>query len=152
MAVRQRKSSHQTFNVLWTLNHRKTQRKGIHQLTNQTPYFPQPDFKFDPLNFPSGITILWTRVFHLCSHSNNETCFSFICEIWCLQKKNLELPLILFIFKRENKIRKKTLYDSLFGKDMLAKTEFGSEGQVTYWEGTVVSCITPLNPYTYDLY
>ena len=42
--------------------------------------------------------------------------------------------------------------DSLFGKDMSAKTESGFEDQVTYWEGTVVSHNTPLSLYTYDLY
>ena len=44
------------------------------------------------------------------------------------------------------------MYDSLFGKDMSAKTEFGFGGQVTYWEGTMVSRNTLLIPYTYDLY
>ena len=37
-------------------------------------------------------------------------------------------------------------------KTGLRKTEFGFGGQVTYWEGTVVSRNTPLSPYTYDLY
>ena len=36
--------------------------------------------------------------------------------------------------------------DSLFGKDMSTKKESGSGGQVTYWEGTVVSHNTPLSP------
>ena len=31
----------------------------------------------------------------------------------------------------------------LFGKDMSTKIEFGFEGQVTYWKGTVVSRSTP---------
>ena len=30
-------------------NIKKTQRKGIHQLTNQTPHLPQLKFKLDPL-------------------------------------------------------------------------------------------------------
>ena len=42
--------------------------------------------------------------------------------------------------------------DSLFGKDMSVKTEFGFGGQVTYWEDTVVSHNTSLSPYTYDFY
>ena len=34
----------------------------------------------------------------------------------------------------------------------LWKIEFGFEGQVTYWEGTVMSRNTLLSPYTYGLY
>ena len=60
-------------------------------------------------------------------------------------RKDLESPLIL-IFLKGKKIRKKTLYDSLFGKNMFAKTESRSGGQVTDWEGTVMSRNTPLNP------
>ena len=37
-------------------------------------------------------------------------------------------------------------------KTGLWKIEFESGGQVTYWEGTVVSRSTPLSPYTYGLY
>ena len=55
-------------------------------------------------------------------------------------------------FKMENKIRKKTLYNFLFGEDMLEKTESKSEGQVTYQEDMVVSHSTPLSLYTYGLY
>ena len=44
------------------------------------------------------------------------------------------------------------MYDSLLGKDTYAKIEFGSEGQITYREGIVVSRITPPNMYTYSLY
>ena len=42
--------------------------------------------------------------------------------------------------------------DFLFGKDMSTKIEFGPGGQVSYWEGTMVSRSTPLSPYTYGLY
>ena len=49
----------------------------------------------------------------------------------------LESPLILFIFKRENKILNITLKVTPFGrKNMSMKIESKSEGQVTYWEGT----------------
>ena len=68
ITINQRKSSHQTLNVLQSHNHRKTQREGIHQSTNQTPHLSQLKFKLDPLNIPNEVTILWTCVFHMCSH------------------------------------------------------------------------------------
>ena len=47
----------------------------------------------------------------------------------------------------------KTPNVTLEGKKIgLQKIEFGSGGQVTYWESTVVSRSTPLSPYTYSLY
>ena len=68
IAVKHIKSPHQTLNVLWSLKHRKAQREGIHQPTNQTPHLSQLKFKLDPLNIPNEVTILWTCVFHVCSH------------------------------------------------------------------------------------
>ena len=49
IAVKHIKSPHQTLNVLWSLKHRKAQREGIHQPTNQTPHLSQLKFKLDPL-------------------------------------------------------------------------------------------------------
>ena len=49
--------------------------------------------------------LIWTRIFHMRPHLIGETRF----YLWknCFGKS--ELPLILFYFKRKNKIRKKTL-------------------------------------------
>ena len=49
-------------------------------------------------------------------------------------------------------MKKKTMCDSLFGKDIYVKTKSGSGGQITYWKGTVVSCSILLSSYTYGLY
>ena len=64
------------------------------------------------------------------------TRFVFIGEKLVLEK--LASPFILFYFKRENKIRKKTLKsDSIFlEKCVFEKYESRSGDQVTYWEGT----------------
>ena len=96
------------------------------------------------------ISHLWTPYFSCVSPLNDDTRFLF-GEIWFFEKY-LKSPLILVFFLREYKIRKKTLCDSLFGKYVSAKIESGSEGQVTYLEGTVVSRNTLLNSYMYGLY
>ena len=57
----------------------------------------------------------------------------------------LESPLI-FIFLRENKIRKKTLNVTHNRKSKSVKTESRFKGQVTYWEGTMKIHSTPLIP------
>ena len=117
------------------------------------PHSPQLEFKFNPLNIPNGVTILWTHVFHMRPNSNGKTPFLFIYEKLIFRKRLGVATYFCFIFfYRENKIRKKTLCNSLFGKDMSVKTESRFGGQVTYWEGTVVSRSTPLSLYTYDLY
>ena len=68
-------------------------------------------------------------------------------------RKDLESPLIFILFlKGKIKWEKKTLSVTLEEKTGLWKTKFGSKGQVTHWEGTVVSRSTPLSPYTYGLY
>ena len=51
----------------------------------------------------------------------------------------------LFLKGKQNK-KENPKSDSLFGKNGLWKTEFRSEGQVAYWEGTVIDCSTPLSP------
>ena len=55
-------------------------------------------------------------------HSNGETRFSLICEKLIFRKRNGVVTYFNF-FKRENKIKRKTLYDSLFEKYMFVKTE-----------------------------
>ena len=59
-----------------------------------------------------------------------------------------------FIFLLREKPNKKEnpKCDSWRKKTGLWKTKSRSEGQVTCWEGTVVSRSTPLSPYTYGLY
>ena len=79
------------------------------------------------------------------SHLNGT--FNLFVKNWFLEK-DLESPLILFFFKGKKKKEKKTLCDFLFGKDMFTKIESGFEGQVTYWEDTVVNRNTFLNLYT----
>ena len=49
---------------------------------------------------------MWTCIFHVNPHSIGETHFYLVKNL-VLEK--LESPLILFYFKKENKIRKKTL-------------------------------------------
>ena len=61
------------------------------------------------------------------------------------------LILVYFLKEKQNK-KKKTLCDSLFGKNMSAKTKSKFKRQVNYREGTVVRRSTPLNLYTYGLY
>ena len=77
---------------------------------------------------------VWTHIFHMRPHSM--AMLIFIGEKLVLEK--LESPLILFYFKKENKIRKKTLKKWLhsFEKTSLEKPDSWSEDQVTYWEGT----------------
>ena len=50
-----------------------------------------------------------------------------------------------FTFLRENKIRKKTLNVTHNKKNKSVKTESRFRVQVTYWEGTVKNCSTPLS-------
>ena len=67
--------------------------------------------------------LLWNRVFHMCPHSNSKTYFLFM-KFFILFIKKLDLPLILIYFKKKDKIKKKTLYDFLFGEDISTKTKF----------------------------
>ena len=54
---------------------------------------------------------------------------------------------LCFIFFKGKQNKKENIKcDCLFRKDSLWKTKVGSKGQVTYWEGTVVSRSTPLSP------
>ena len=55
------------------------------------------------------------------------------------------LIFVLFLKRKQNK-KENPKCDSLFGKNSLWKTKVKFEGQITYWEGTMVSCNTPLNP------
>ena len=74
---------------------------------------------------------MWTNIFHMCPYSMVR--LAFIGENFVLKKS--ELPLILFYFKRENKIRKKTLKncDSIvLEKHIFEKPESRFEDQVTY--------------------
>ena len=57
-----------------------------------------------------------------------------------------------FFFLTENKIRKKTLGATPKRKKWSMKTKSGSGGQVTYWEDTVTSHSTPLNPLKTSFY
>ena len=78
------------------------------------------------------IKYVWTRIFNMFSHLNDK--IRIIVKINFLRKrkkKTWSCHLFCFPFKT-NKIRKKTLYDFLFGKDIFAKIEFKSESQVTY--------------------
>ena len=57
-----------------------------------------------------------------------ETRFSFICENLFFRKRFGITTYFNFFKKNKNKIRKKTLCDSLFGKDMFVKIESEFEG------------------------
>ena len=65
------------------------------------------DYPLHRLSLLAGCVniLLWIRIFHVRPHSM--TRLIFIGEKLVLEK--LESPFILFYFKRENKIRKKTL-------------------------------------------
>ena len=65
-----------------------------------------------------------------------------------IKKRFVVITSFCFIFFLKGKQNKKENLkcDSLFRKDNLWKTKIGSEDQITYWEGMVVSRSTPLNP------
>ena len=115
----------------------KTQWEGIHWLINQTPHFLQLKFKFDTLKIPNGVVILWTCVFHDSPHSTVRLAFYLFVKNWFF-RKILGVATYFNFFEKENKIRKKTLCDSLFGKDMSAKIKsgFGVKlliGKIRWW-------------------
>ena len=67
--------------------------------------------------------------------------------------ENLDLPLVFVLFfLKGNKIKKKTLCDFLFEKNISPKIESGSRGQITYYEDMMVNRNTSLSPYTYGIY
>ena len=73
-----------------------------------------------------------------------DSLFIYLVKIWFLEK-DLESPLILIFFKGKT-IKKKNHKCDSWRKTSLWKTESGSEGQVTYWEGMTVRRNTPLSP------
>ena len=140
MVVKQRKSSHQTLSVQWTLNHRKTQREDIHQPTNQMPHLPHLKFKFDPLVIPNGVTILWTSHFAQCVPNRWQNSFFFLIylvKIWFLEKIGSRHLFLFIFFKGKQHKKENSKCDSLFRKDSLRKTKPRFGGQVVYWEDTV---------------
>ena len=79
-------------------------------------------------------------------HSHSMANSFFICKNFYFLEKNLKSSLIFVLFlKRKQNKKENPKCDSLFGKDSLWKTKVESEGQVTYWKGTVVSGSTPLS-------
>ena len=71
--------------------------------------------------------------------------FIYIGENLIFWKNTWSRHLFLFYFLRRKQNKKENpKCDSLFGKNSLWKTKVRSRGQVTYWEGTVVSHSTPL--------
>ena len=72
----------------------------------QRHIFHQLEFKFNPLKISSGVTILWTYIFHVSLHST--TRLIFIMKSWFVFR-SWNWYLFLFIFKRENKIRNKVI-------------------------------------------
>ena len=69
--------------------------------------------------------------FHVYYHFDCETCF--YCEKLIFEK--MESPLILFILKGENKIRKKKSRVTSYLKKNKSMTKNWFEGHVTYQEG-----------------
>ena len=63
------------------------------------------------------------------------TCFFLFGEKYDFQKRLGVATYFCFIFKGKQNKKENPKCDSLFGKENLLKTKFGSEGQVTYWEG-----------------
>ena len=88
------------------------------------------------LSFPSGVAILWTPHFSSCVF-NSMTSSIFIWKWFYLLKKWVGVATYFcFIFKRVNKIRKKTLsVTPYFGKSGLWKT--GSDSRVRLLVGKV---------------
>ena len=113
----------------------KAQWLIIHWSTNQTPHFPHFDFKFNPLNgFPNRVAIFWTCIFHVHSHS--------MARLFIAKTKNknwfLELPLILFIFKRGKNQKENHVWLLIWKKNKNKKIKTSSwtknvfGGQVVY--------------------
>ena len=133
MTVKYRKSSHNNLNVLWTLNYRKTQREGIHQLNNQMPYLPQLKFELDLLwnqrfwVWSLGDSNFWTLLFcSMRSYSIDVTCFLFIWwKIWFLEKTWSRHLFLLYLFKGKQNKKENLKCDSLFEKYDLWKTKTG---------------------------
>ena len=71
------------------------------------------------LKNPNGVANLWTRIFHM--HPTRSA--RLIFYLWKNSFEKSEMPLILFYFKKENKIKKKTLKKWLhsFSKSMSLK-------------------------------
>ena len=109
----------------------KDQWEGIHWSINQTLHFPQLKFKFDPLNIPSGVTILWIHIFHVRSYSTTILAFYSFMKI-LIFRKDLESPLIFVLFLKGKKIRKKNSKCDSWRKNKSVKVESGFKGQVTY--------------------
>ena len=79
-------------------------------------------YKVNMLTIQGCTKVLWTRIFHMYSHSIGKTRFYFFVKNLTLEKS--KSPLILFyFFKRENKTRKKILKKWLhsFWKNMSLK-------------------------------
>ena len=82
---------------------------------------------------------LWTRVFPMYPHSTVKLAFHLV-KIWFFLLFFLKLRVITYFsfFLRKNKIRKKTLCDSLFEKNMFVKIKSKFEvrlpiGKVRWW-------------------
>ena len=84
----------------------------------------------------------WT----MCSHSMAWLAFFGENLIFFLKDLKLSLLFVSFFLKGKQNKKENPKCDSLFRKDNLWKTKIGSEDQITYWEGMVVSRSTPLNP------
>ena len=114
----------------------KEQWEGIHWSINQTPHFPQLEFKFDPLNILNGVAILWTYIFHLRPHLTARLTFHLFFENLIVLKKTWSRQLFLFLFfLRENKIRKKIISVTPYlEKIVCGKPKSGSSGKLPIWK------------------
>ena len=85
--------------------------------------------------------------YSICSHSMARLTFRLFYLVKnVIFRKDLESPLIFVLFLKRKQNKKENLKcDYLFGKNSLWKTKVESEGQVTYWEVTVVSRSIPLS-------
>lgn len=88
---------------------------------------------------------MWTYIFHVHSYLTMKLVFYFIYEKPIFGKAGIiTYSSLFFIFK--NKIRKKTLYDSLFEKEISLWSKNGFEVRLLNQKSTTISC----NTYAYD--
>ena len=76
------------------------------------PHSPQPEFKFDPLNIPNGVAILWTPHFAQCVPTQWRNSFFNLFDENVTFRKNLESPLIFVYYVHTSVID--SLYCILF--------------------------------------
>ena len=117
--------------------HNRVKIHNLNQKKLKTIYFIKRKKKINQSSRLLPPSMLWTRIFHVRSHSIDETHFLF-GKNWFL-KKSWSRHLFYFYFEGKIKQERKTLKcDSIiFGKSMsLKKPESRSKDQVTYWEGT----------------